>query len=67
MGKIKEMGFSEVSAKVRRLNFCVEFAPVDFLGCLTSNYTDEQLEKVVESIENDSTYTFVSSKNNIAE
>lgn len=38
--------------QVRKLGFSLIFAPCDFMGCLASNYSKENLEKVAMSIEN---------------
>ena len=45
------MGFGDKAAKARSLGFSLIFAPVDFLGCIASGYTDEQLEIVIADIE----------------
>jgi hypothetical protein len=61
------MGFGDKAAKARSLDMKMVFAPSDFLGCVSSGYTDEQLEVVIANIESrvdDGSFNY---KNNMAE
>ncbi len=61
------MGFGDKAAKVRSLGIELTFAPVDFLGCVASGYTDEQLEVVIADIESRDDDGSLNYKSNIAE
>jgi hypothetical protein len=61
------MGFGEKSANARTLGMEMRFAPSDFLGCIASGYTDEQLEVVIADIEIRGDDGSLNYKNNIAE
>jgi hypothetical protein len=45
------ISIGEAAAKVRRLGFTMEFAPVDFAAWISSNRSDEDIEKFIASFE----------------